>query len=67
MDPAHRKPTLAAREPVPAGQRITLTPCAWCAGQRSILEPSILGLVPVVCGRCDGHGRERHLGVARRP
>jgi hypothetical protein len=31
--------------------------CAMCWGQRSILEPSPLGLIPVVCATCAGTGR----------
>jgi hypothetical protein len=32
--------------------------CGWCWGQRAIFEASPFGLMPVVCGRCDGHGHE---------
>lgn len=32
--------------------------CHWCWGQRAIFETSSFGLMPVVCGRCDGHGHE---------
>ena len=30
--------------------------CALCWGRKSILEPSILGLVPVWCEACGGRG-----------
>lgn len=31
--------------------------CSLCWGQRAIWEPSVLGLVPVVCDGCCGTGR----------
>ena len=31
--------------------------CPACWGQRAIWEPSVLGLVPVVCEACAGKGR----------
>lgn len=30
--------------------------CAFCWGQRKIWEPSLLGLMPVVCHACEGTG-----------
>lgn len=32
--------------------------CAYCWGSRAILQGGVLGLVPVVCRRCSGTGRE---------
>lgn len=31
--------------------------CALCWGARAVWEPSVLGLLPVVCDGCDGTGR----------
>ena len=31
--------------------------CPCCQGRRAILEPSLLGLMPVICDACDGTGR----------
>jgi hypothetical protein len=30
--------------------------CAECWGQRYVLEPGPLGLVPVICAACSGRG-----------
>jgi hypothetical protein len=32
--------------------------CKWCWGQGAIFEPSPFGLLPILCGRCSGNGRE---------
>ena len=39
--------------PMPAGLPVQ---CAHCWGQKKILEPGPLGLVPVVCPDCVGTG-----------
>lgn len=41
-----------------AGHATDRAMCRWCWGQRAIFEASPFGLMPVVCGRCDGHGHE---------
>jgi DnaJ-class molecular chaperone len=48
------------RSPLAAGQPPGTPPkaCAHCWGGRVIFEGGPLGLVPVVCGRCSGTGRE---------
>jgi hypothetical protein len=63
MERSHRTP-LAARDGSPA---VSLVTCSWCMGQRSILEPSPFGLLPVVCERCQGHGREARIRDPARP
>jgi hypothetical protein len=44
------------RDPWSVWVRPIEAPCAWCWGQRKILEPGPLGLIPVVCEDCGGTG-----------
>ncbi len=57
MDRSHHD-WLAARSSVTDLPDTLLVACAWCWGQRSIMETSPFGLLPVVCQRCKGHGCE---------
>lgn len=57
MERSHRTPFIAQQESTVE----TLVMCSWCMGQRSILETSLFGLLPVVCQRCRGDGRETRL------
>ena len=44
------------RDPWSVWVRSVETPCAMCWGQRKILEPGPLGLIPVICEDCAGTG-----------
>jgi hypothetical protein len=48
------------RSALPAAPSPGTTPamCAYCWGSRAIFQSGPLGLVPVVCRRCSGTGRE---------
>ena len=50
--PTTGPPTATAR-PLPAAHEL----CPCCQGTRTIYEPSLLGLMPVVCDGCMGSGR----------
>jgi hypothetical protein len=44
------------RDPWSVWVRTTPRPCPTCWGQRRILEPGPLGLLPVICEACSGRG-----------
>ncbi len=58
MERSHHDHRLATPNPVTDVPYLRIVMCAWCWGQRSIMETSSFGLLPVVCQRCKGHGRE---------
>lgn len=58
MERSHHDEKLTTQSPLTEIPSLHLVMCAWCWGQRSILERSPFGLLPVVCQRCHGHGRE---------
>lgn len=45
-----------------ARQAQTAPMCAHCWGQRAIWETSLIGMLPVLCDRCTGSGREPPRG-----
>jgi hypothetical protein len=44
------------RDPWSVWVRMIERPCPMCWGQRRILEPGPLGLMPVICEACSGTG-----------